>query len=925
MSTSHPDIPVEQAYIDHAVDCLKAAERTAQRMVEQEHAGGNRHAVRKIHEMGESLLRRRLAAEDRICFARIDDVDGQSLYIGREVIHSKEPGKARKPVVISWRVPAAAPYYEAHPDDPLGLVRKRRFDLDGTTLVALDDEVLQAAAGADYPATLDGKPPPPPRGQRDALLRELERARSPEMQDIVPTIEREQFALIRASRDRTLVVQGGPGTGKTAVALHRAAWLAFNHARELQPRGGILVIGPNQAFMQYIGGVLPGLGEHSVTQAAINRLVVAQDPAGRTVQSSREDTRELAFLKGDSRMAGVVTNCVEQRVRAPERSVDVSFGRVEVSLPVQTVTRLIRSSWGDGDRSHPYMEARTRFRTSMRAVAEQEYRSALGDRSASLDQGQLERALHAASGPWFNALERIWPTMSAPQLVHELYTIDRRMSAAAEGLLEPHEQAALMRRNVNNVREQPWTIADLPIVDEADAALNGGRSRASYGYVIVDEAQDMTPMQLRMAGRRAGTGGLTLVGDLAQATGPWTYANWDQIVEQIPGARATRRGDLLIGYRVPEPITSFASSLLPRIAPGLEPVRAVRPGRPPVVEQVESDDLPLLVAVEADALREGDRTVGVIVPPSLLQSTRAALADGGVQIGDIERDALERQVTLLPASAAKGLEFDHVVVAEPAAIVREGLHGFGELYVALTRATQRLAVVHSEALPAPLSAPGTGPSASVPPRVVESRRLDSKPEVPVMELGGSFSEALVYAKMMHGRQARRGTAVPYMSHLLAVSALVLEDGGTEEEAIAALLHDVAEDHGGADAIRDIARRFGDTVAGIVALCTDPVDVEAEWRVVKEAHLDTLMKATASVRRVALAEKLDNARTIVRKLREVGVEMWPTIGVDSSDLLWYFGELVELFAQVHPGAMAAELADQVEDMTALGGPASPRDG
>jgi hypothetical protein len=744
------------------------------------------------------------------------------------------------------------------------------------------------------------------------------------MRDIVPTIEREQHELVRAAPTGVLVVQGGPGTGKTAVALHRATWLAFNHSREFRGGGGVLVVGPNQAFMQYVAGVLPGLGLESVAQAAVDRLVVAEDPSGRVVRSRVKDTPELAFLKGDSNIASVVARCVEQRVRAPVDPVRAVFGRVEITLPVETVQSVIHSAWGE-DRTRPYMEARTRFRDAMRASADREYRAALSGPFASIDEDALRRALNAATGPWFNALERIWPTMSAPQLVHELYTIEQRMSAAAEGVLEKRDQTMLMRRDVANVREQPWTVADLPIVDEADAVLNGGRSRASYGYVIVDEAQDLTPMQLRMVNRRARSGAMTLVGDLAQATGPWTYASWDQITSELPVATEVRRGELLTGYRVPEPIMRLASTLLPRIAPALEPVQAVRPGAEPNLEAVSREDLPLSVVFEADRLREGDRTVGVIVPPSLLQPVRAAAAELGLQLGDVERDALERQITLLPASAAKGLEFDHVVVVEPAAIEREaGLQPLGELYVALTRATQRLSVLHSEPLPAPLSRVPEHPALELPAEPATAPPIETPapkapkppPEVIVMDLGGSFSEALVFAKLKHGGQPRRGTAVPYLSHLLAVCALVLDDGGSEEEAVAALLHDAAEDHGGAEAIEEIAARFGEPVAGIVALCTDPIDVGDEWRAIKQAHLDILQTAPASVRRVSLAEKLDNARTIVRTLRELGEEMWPRMRVRSDDLLWYYGELSDLFTRQHPGAMATELAAQVEEMQAL---------
>jgi hypothetical protein len=367
---------------------------------------------------------------------------------------------------------------------------------------------------------------------------------------------------------------------------------------------------------------------------------------------------------------------------------------------------------------------------------------------------------------------------------------------------------------------------------------------------------------------------------------------------------------------------ALASTLLPAIAPELRAVKAVRPGRPVSIDRGDADDLALRVALEVEDLLVDDRSVGVIAPGSHVQGVRAALTDVGIQVGDVDRDALERQVTLLTPAAAKGLEFDHVVVVEPAQIVREGRRGLTELYVALTRATQRLSLVLADVLPAPL--PGgvelDKPAAphAVPDGDLEHTVAPDLPAVSPMILSGNFSEALVFAKLHHGRQPRRGTAVPYLSHLLAVCSLVLEDGGTEEEAVAALLHDAAEDAEGQATVGEIAARFGGSVAGIVALCTDPPDEGAGWRMKKRAHLEILESAPATVRRVALAEKLDNARAIVRGLREVGPEVWRKMGVNSDDLLWYFGELAEFFASAHPGSLAAELQERVSEMNRLAG-------
>lgn len=934
MSSKHPEIPAEQRYIDHAATCLHEAQESARNMAEM---AGSKHDARALKVLGDQLLERRLEAEDRICFARLDRKDtDRPVYIGRELI--LDGGKA---IVCSWDTDAAIPYFRAGPGRTMGLVRRRRFELDKTTIVSITDEAL-----ASLPARLrDGSPKParsappkprealegaPPLAFEDALLRDLEHARTSEMRDIVPTIQRDQFDLISAPPDGVLIVQGGPGTGKTAVALHRAAWLATNHRKQLGGRTGILVVGPNRAFMDYIAGVLPGLGKTDIAQAPVDYLVVAQDPQGRTVRAERpEPSREVAALKGDPRMADVIAQCAEARVRPPDESAPVTLGRTRLTFEPAEVRKIVRASWGPSGSRRAYMTARTRFIDAMRTSGGEKYRAAHKSRRAELDSQGLERALNARSGDFFSLLQRIWPSMSAPQLVHELFTVEQRLRDAADGVLDDRERDLLVRQDVKNVREQRWTIADVAIVDEADFVVHGARSGAQFGHVIVDEAQNLTPMQLRMVRRRSANGNIMLVGDLAQATGAWAHESWKALAQHLPRVKAVRVEEITTGYRVPEPVMRLASTLLPRISASLKPVIAVRPGLEPRIERVETHELAELVAVEASGLRERDRTVGIIVPPSLLHAVRAALAEVGLRAGDVEKDSLEKQVTLLPSSAATGLEFDNVLVVEPGSIVREAERGYSELYTVLSRPTQQLSVVHALPLPAPLPGgvepeapdavehpagsseePPSTPAAAI--RQAPALALDTA----VMSLGGRFSEALVYAKLVHGQQQRRGTAVPFLSHLLAVCALVLDDGGNEDEAIAALLHDAAEDHHGTATVREIAERFGPEIAGIVALCTEPTRNGSTWRAVKKQHFETIEGAPVAARRVALAEKLDNARTIVRQLRDVGPELWPTMDVDEADILWYFGELARLFTEVHPGAMAAELSEQVAEMRDL---------
>jgi hypothetical protein len=448
----------------------------------------------------------------------------------------------------------------------------------------------------------------------------------------------------------------------------------------------------------------------------------------------------------------------------------------------------------------------------------------------------------------------------------------------------------------------------------------------------------------------------------------------------MPVEREVRHEELRVGYRVPRGIMDLANLLLARIAPDLAPTEPVREAREePRFDSVTSEELADAVAIAVAELIDDERSVGVVVPSSLLVAIRGALAAGGIPAGDISTDQLEKRVTLLSATQSKGLEFDRVVVVEPMQIVTESGAGWSELYVAMSRATQQLVVVHALPLPSPLPGgvepsvepvsedespapldspeptldgedgldldldldfdltsadPGVRPidddisdsaepqeeAIATPLTEAANDDDDTQPAAPAtparngsagprrnapaaVRLGGDFSEALVMAKLTHDGRTRRGTAVSYMGHLLGTVALVLEDGGSETEAIAALLHDAVED--GAPGVAETIRaRFGDAVAGIVLGCTDPV-VEGSFRDAKIEHLRRLEDGSASVRRVALAEKLDNARALLRDLERYGADTWRRMDVDADETLWYLCNLVSLFRRTFPSVLVDE--------------------
>lgn len=902
-SPTHPEHEQEQAYIERVHRAFEAGRERSLR--------GAENAVDKYsaREMRKQMLERHGHPVDveALCFGRIDLQTGRTHYLGRGAVHDDENAL----LVIDWRRPVAEGFYNATRSDPRGLTGRRRFQLDGARLLGIVEDAFGVAAKPLTPSRSPVAPklPPPSEGPparpepepeaeaiepqaTDAILADMDRSRTPEMRDIVATIEARQYELISADIDGIRVIQGGPGSGKTAVALHRAAWLLYNHRDELS-RSGVLVVGPNRAFMEYVRGVLPALGEAAVTQVVVDRL-----PAFNEVRVRGSDQPAVARLKSDLRMSSVIAHAVGVRVRPPKEDMTLTDGRQRIVLRAEDVNALIARAW---DEEETYNAARERFRAGLTALVQEA--AAAGARGLSLTS-----VVDADDGP----LTRIWPTVTAPEVLRDLFNSRQRLDASASGLTAD-ERASLRRPRSRLLREEPWTRADMALLDEADAAIRG--TARTYGYVLADEAQDLSPMQLRMVLRRVGGERATLVGDIAQATGPIRFGTWSELLAAAGAPAPTRVDELLLGYRVPKQITALAAELLPRIAPQVTMPTAVRQGTSePELIQTQTESEMAAALVDAVSRRvEADRSVGVIAASDRAELVRAALAQAGLQIGEVLKDGLERQVTLLSAEQAKGLEFDHVVVLDPAGIA--GPEGdWAYVYIALTRATRTLAVIHCTAEPFELPPPDE-------PEADEAGPL--LPELPVAEevaegvlLGARYTEALMQAKFLHTGQRRRGTLVPYFAHLQAVAAIVLEDGGTEDEAIAALLHDAVEDYGAAQ-LDQIMRHFGRSVAQIVAAVTDPeLEEGGSWRSIKIEHLRSLELAGAQARRVALAEKLDNARALLRDYRASGEAIWERMAVDGEDILWYFAELADLFDTERPGDMAFELTDTVDRLLEL---------
>jgi DNA helicase IV len=644
---AHPDLPAEQAY---AGDAYAALDRMRATLTRAAGASATAEAGEAIERWSAKRLQALAEAEDGLCFGRIDtEGTERPVYVGRRFVDDED----RETLVVSWQAPAARPYYTATPDDPHGVTLRRRFRTQGRRLLDLSDEALDGSL-EDAIASVD-----------DFLLEELGRAREGRMRDIVATIQADQYRLIARPPEPPLVIQGGPGTGKTAVGLHRASYLLYAHRPELRR---ILVVGPNATFMDYVSHVLPALGEESVEQRAVLELVPG-------VEVTRSEPREVEALKADVRLAEVLRRAAESRLEPSPAELVVRHEGYFVGVEADEVAAICE----EVRRRHGLsLVARERFRMDVLRRFYEDYGARLGGLAVRTFE-DVERALRKG-GTLRRFLDTAWPTVKPEQLVGQLLASRARLEDAAEGILDDREISLLFRRG------RGWSGADVALLDEASALVVGPPPR--YGHVIVDEAQDLTPMQLRMLGRRA-AGTFTILGDVAQATGPVAYRTWEEMLAQLPGGERAEVAELRHAYRVPREIMELALPLLDRIAPGTEPPLSYRTGaEAPRVIRAEP---PLPQALEeAAALAEREGLIAVIAPESLRAEygTAASLFD-------------ETRVPILSPREAKGLEFDHVVVAEPALIVEEagGELGLRELYVALTRPTTTLVVVHSRPLP----------------------------------------------------------------------------------------------------------------------------------------------------------------------------------------------------------------------------------
>ncbi|WP_431040714.1 HelD family protein [Streptomyces sp. P1-3] len=640
------------------------------------------------------------------------DHQGQCYYIGRRRIarHPSAP-----PLVVDWRAPVSRAFYQATAREPQGVAVRRRFGWAPLStgaaedLTSLEDERLIAATepgtdesttagrhadeltttepGADEPGTHGLGADEPGGAVGRIVAAEIERPRVGPMRDIVATIQPEQDDLVRGELTASVCVQGAPGTGKTAVGLHRAAYLLYTHPQRIQ-RAGLLVIGPNRTFLRYISQVLPALGESDVRQCTLDDLIARPRLTVRA-----PDDPAAAAVKHSARMAEVLARALYGRVRTPDEPVAVPDGSYRWRIDTAELDRIVAEV---RDQAPPYAVGRERVRS--RAVA--------------LLQRQAERRAGPPNNEWLRRMGRakaitafldaVWPAVRPEEVVGTLLADPAALAAAADGVLDADEQKALLWRTPpRSHKSAKWSPADMVLVDEVAGLIERPEG---YGHVVVDEAQDLSPMQCRAIARRSDFGSLTVLGDLAQGTTPWAARSWPEHLTHLGKPQAVV-APLTTGFRVPAAVVALANRLLGALDVHVPPARSLRGDGELRFRAVSADGLPGATTAAVRAALARDGSVAVIAADADTAAVRAALDAAGIataapeEMGEAGEVGEAGRVTVLPATVAKGLEYDHVVVVEPAAIAEAEPRGLHRLYVVLTRAVSRLDVLHARPLP----------------------------------------------------------------------------------------------------------------------------------------------------------------------------------------------------------------------------------
>jgi DNA helicase IV len=729
-----PELDRERAYVRtlySRLDALRDESKTELERVQHGSSGGT-HQARTERDAFARLYEDRIAqlgeVEERLAFGRLELDSGIHRYIGRIGLRDAD----QQPILLDWRVPQASAFYQATAATPLGARARRHLTTTGRDVVRIEDEVFDAQLLTDDEIELQGE---------GALLAALRAERTGRMSDIVATIQAEQDRIIRSEIAGVLVVQGGPGTGKTAVALHRAAYLLYSHRDRLRT-SGVLIVGPSPSFLQYIEAVLPSLGETGVVLSSVGQLYPG-------VETQVEDVPEVAAIKGEAHMADLIARAVRSRQVVPTERQVLDINGEKLTLEPQ----LVQNAMHAAQRTRkPHNIARQNFQKSVLQSLTTQLAAQLRTHGNTIDDADLGWLREDIRGSYDVkvALNTAWLPLSPEKLLGDLYARPNWLATLTPTWSA--ERRALLRRD----RDAPFTISDVPLLDEAaellgeydavgdaqkkerkqqfkrdvqnaeqairnmgveglvnaedlaagfteTAARGTTAERAAadrewtYGHIVVDEAQELSPMQWRLLRRRCPLKSFTIVGDIAQASAAAAAPDWTRALSALTSD--FRLEELTVNYRTPAQITASAESMALDHGLAVTKSRAVRDSEWPVdVLVVDADDVVSAVVDVVDEDRELDSrgTLAVIAPPALVDAQYAALAEKfGSSVGLAAR-GLTRAIAVLNPQQAKGLEFDSVVIVEPAQILRGSSRGVGALYVAMTRPTQRLHLIGAE-------------------------------------------------------------------------------------------------------------------------------------------------------------------------------------------------------------------------------------
>lgn len=730
----------EQEFVDRAysrLDQLRSQYREQRQKIDANHGVGNAQGWTERDALAThfaELSSRLDNVEERLVFGRLDMKDHATHYIGRISLLDEHSA----PLLVDWRAPISAPFYQATAQEPLGVVRRRHIATRARTVTSVEDELLDVDQAQHQGLTLQGE---------GALMSALSSARSGRMGDIVATIQGEQDRVIRASDRGILVVQGGPGTGKTAVALHRAAYLLYTQRERLE-RSGVLIIGPSRTFLRYIEQVLPSLGESGVVQMTIGDIV-----PGLSAQD--DDPVDIAAIKGRGAFSRILREAVRLIPRLPDRDQVLQVWNRRVTLRIKDVQEALSRARRSG---RPHNVARESFAMGLMELLAGRLIVEAGDASstADIDPDDLRTWISEIrdSVDARRAINLAWMPTQAPAFLRKLWSRPDLLAQANRKAGTPLsvEDLSLLYR----AQDEPLTISDIPLIDELEellgtldlasaqkrraeeqrekeereranealkaTGLGGGivtadmlmrqtqeapslrplaeRARAdrswTYGHIVIDEAQDLSPMAWRCLLRRCPSRSMTVVGDLDQKRGHRRPNSWKQALG--PAARAFNEEFVLsISYRTPRALTRIAQAVMAQHGtPVLYPMEAVRDVPDCYqVSHTHKDTLKECVSQIVSAMEErldreegeGKGRICVIVPDAQAQLWHA---------DESGASALDQRVSYLTAAGSKGLEFDSVVVVEPGAILDQGS---GDLFVALTRATHDLHAVTTTQLP----------------------------------------------------------------------------------------------------------------------------------------------------------------------------------------------------------------------------------